>query len=62
LVDYVECNGGALVPKRYKDEDGNPLGVWVLRQRMSYAEGTLDPERERRLKELPGWTWKVRSA
>jgi hypothetical protein len=62
LLDYVEGNGDSLVPKRYRNEDGNPLGVWVMRQRRSYAEGTLDSERERRLKELPGWTWKVRSA
>jgi hypothetical protein len=60
LLEYVERNGDALVQKRYKDEDGNALGVWVMRQRKSYAEGTLDPERERRLKVLPGWTWRAR--
>ena len=61
LLDYVERNGDALVPKRYKDEDGNQLGVWVMRQRKSYAAGTLDSDRERRLREeVPGWTWRAR--
>jgi hypothetical protein len=53
-------NGDALVQRRYKDEDGNPLGVWVMRQRKSYADGTLDPDRARRLKVLHGWVWTVR--
>ncbi|WP_186244061.1 DEAD/DEAH box helicase [Mycobacterium simulans] len=61
LLDYVESNGDALVPRRYKDADGDSLGVWVMRQRKSYAEGTLEPGRERRLADVPGWTWKVRS-
>jgi hypothetical protein len=26
-------------------------------QRQSYVEGTLDTDRQRRLQELPGWTW-----
>lgn len=60
LLDYVERNGDALVPKRYKDADGNPLGVWVMRQRKSYAEGTLYPQRECRLKDVPGWRWRAR--
>ena len=61
LLDYVERNGDALVPKRYKDANGNQLGVWVMRQRKSYAAGTLDSDRERRLREeVPGWTWRAR--
>ena len=61
LLDYVGRNGDALVPKRYKDENGNQLGVWVMRQRKSYAAGTLDSDRERRLREeVPGWTWRAR--
>jgi hypothetical protein len=62
LLVYVERNGDSLVPKSYKDEDGKPLGVWVMRQRKSYAEGSLEADRQRRLEDLPGWTWKARSS
>ena len=37
--------------------DGCKLGGWVVTQRQSYVEGTLDTDRRRRLQELPGWTW-----
>ena len=36
------------------------LGWWVNMQRNNYAKGTLDADRERRLQELPGWTWDTR--
>jgi superfamily II DNA or RNA helicase len=57
LVDYVKQNGDSLVQRRYKDPDGYALGMWVMRQRKSFAGSTLDPERERRLKLLPKWRW-----
>ena len=56
LRDYVKRHGDACVPDSYTD-DGYGLGVWVGKQRSSYAKGTLDAERERRLQDLPGWTW-----
>jgi hypothetical protein len=37
--------------------DGCKLGGWVVTHRQSYVEGTLDTDRQRRLQELPGWTW-----
>jgi hypothetical protein len=57
LLDYVERTGDSQVQRRYKDEDGTPLGVWVMRQRKSFAHGALDPDRAHRLQELPGWRW-----
>jgi len=41
LVDYVKCNGGALVPKRYKDEDGNPLASPPAGPRRPWPPATL---------------------
>ena len=38
------------------------LGPWVVNQRHSYRENTLDPERAERLASLPGWIWDTRVA
>ncbi|MFZ0716522.1 helicase associated domain-containing protein, partial [Mycobacterium sp.] len=54
LLAYVDQNGHARVPASYKLEG---LGAWVGLQRRNYAKGNLDADRERRLKELPGWSW-----
>jgi superfamily II DNA or RNA helicase len=56
LLEYVECHGDARVPARYIF-NSYKLGNWVAAQRDSYAEGTLNADREHRLQELPGWTW-----
>ncbi len=56
LVDYVERNGDARVPKSYT-VDNYPLGAWVHNQRSCHSTGTLDADRQRRLRDLPGWTW-----
>lgn len=48
---------GARPPKTYVTPEGYPLGKWAARQRQWHVEGTLDPDRVRRLEELPGWTW-----
>jgi hypothetical protein len=60
LVVYVEDNDDARVPVSYK-VDGYPLGGWVHVQRRNYGNGTLDPDRQRRLQKLSGWTWKASS-
>ena len=57
LLRYLECHGNAGVPQSYRDDEGYRLGGWVLEQRASYAKGAIDAERQRRLEELPGWTW-----
>ena len=56
LLDYVEHHGHARVPFSYT-VDGYQLGTWVAQQRLNRTRGTLDADRQRRLRELPGWTW-----
>jgi hypothetical protein len=56
LVDYVEQNRHARVPQSYR-VDGFKLGGWVTLQRQTYREGKLEADRQRRLEEVPGWTW-----
>ena len=56
LLNYVERHGDARVPVSYT-LDGYRLGPWIVKQCSNYAEGTLDADRQRRLQELPGWTW-----
>ena len=54
--DYAEREGNALVPQGYTVDDDN-LGNWVNNQRNFYKKDKLDPDRIRRLKEVPGWSW-----
>jgi Helicase associated domain len=53
LLEYVECHGDARVPARYVF-NSYKLGNWAAAQRDSYAEGTLNADREHRLRDLPG--------
>ena len=62
LSHYVEQNGDARVPRSYMDDDGYRLGGWVRTQRRRHSEGTIDADRQRRLQDLPGWTWKASSS
>lgn len=60
LEKFIEENGHARVPVRYKTQDGYPLGKWVDHQRHFYAKGNgeLSKERALRLEELSDtWTW-----
>ncbi|MDT2007608.1 hypothetical protein FXW78_30040 [Rhodococcus opacus] len=61
LLDYVEHHGHARVRYAYTIDD-HQLGSWVTAQRHKHAQGTLDTDRERRLQELPGWTWNASSS
>jgi superfamily II DNA or RNA helicase len=56
LLDYVEQHGDARVPTSYT-LDGHKLGKFLNAQRVFYVRGTLDPDRQRRLEGLPGWSW-----
>ncbi len=56
LLEYLEDNGHAR-PRRSDRINGYPIGKWVNKQRIRYANGTLEPERQQRLKELAEWTW-----
>jgi superfamily II DNA or RNA helicase len=60
LEQFVESHGHARVPQPYT-ADGYRLGGWVGEQRTNYTEGTLKPDRQRRLQKLPGWTWDARA-
>jgi superfamily II DNA or RNA helicase len=60
VLEYVERRGRARVPQSYT-VDGYRLGSWCQLQRSNYAEGILEADRERRLKDLPGWTWDPRT-
>ncbi|MGC2377410.1 MAG: helicase associated domain-containing protein, partial [Mycobacterium sp.] len=62
MLRYVERHGDARVAQSYKDDEGYRLGGWVGEQRASYAKGGIDAERQRRLQELPGWTWNATGA
>lgn len=41
--------------------DGYQLGKWVIKQRRDRVKGILDADRQRRLKDLRGWSWDPRS-
>jgi superfamily II DNA or RNA helicase len=56
LLRYIEQNGHALVPQS-EILDEYPLGTWVGTQRAFHRKGKLNLDHERRLRELPGWTW-----
>jgi superfamily II DNA or RNA helicase len=56
LKRYAQREGHARVPKDH-EEDGFRLGSWVGHQRQAHKKGKLDPDHQRRMEELPGWTW-----
>jgi hypothetical protein len=59
LLDYIKEHGRTRVPASYM-VDGYLLGQWVKNQPAKHNQGRLDADRIRRLKGLPGWTWKAR--
>jgi Helicase associated domain/Helicase conserved C-terminal domain len=59
LKEFSEREGHCRVPFNYKSEDGYRLGWWVNAQRTDREK--LTSERQRRLGELTGWSWKVLS-
>jgi very-short-patch-repair endonuclease len=56
LAERVLATGSAAVP-RNEVWNGYPLGTWVGDQRTRMSRGLMDPERRRRLEQLPGWSW-----
>jgi superfamily II DNA or RNA helicase len=55
LEMFVEREGHAKVPLRYKTEDGYALGSWVTVQRVK--QDNLSQDRKSRLESLSGWVW-----
>jgi hypothetical protein len=56
LQHFSQRSGRAQVPRTHV-EHGFRLYAWVNEQRMARRTGRLDPDRQARLEELPGWTW-----
>lgn len=56
LLAFVEREGTSLVPQSHREYDFS-LGGWVTQQRSKRARGELSAERQRRLEELPAWSW-----
>jgi superfamily II DNA or RNA helicase len=56
LEEYVKETGTARVGARHK-QGGYPLGQWVNVQRTAYRDGTINAERQKRLEQLPEWSW-----
>ena len=42
---------------RLTTPDGFPLGVWATTYGGRHRNGTLDPEQQQAIEELPGWRW-----
>jgi hypothetical protein len=58
LEQYVEENGSARVPQRFKTKSGFHLGSWVNKQRIN--RDLLSTERKKRLEAIQGWQWDLR--
>ncbi|CDM77196.1 DEAD/DEAH box helicase [Mycobacterium marinum] len=56
LQAYVEIHGDVRVPRPHT-VNGYKLGSWVMIQRGSYNNGTLEADRQNRLERLHGWVW-----
>jgi len=61
LTQFVEREGHARVPQGHV-ENGFKLGTWVSTNREALRKGKLAPDRQRRLRTLPGWVWDAREA
>lgn len=59
LRTFMTEHGHSRVPQRFKNEDGFRLGTWVSKQRDRRA--SLDEGQQRRLENLPAWTWHARA-
>jgi len=56
LKRFVQREGHAIVAVGHVEGQFR-LGGWVRKQRMAWKSGKVQPERQRRLDELPGWVW-----
>lgn len=56
--NYFEENGHLLPNRKYKTQNGESLGRWVLNQREKYNKGKLSPEQIKELEDI-GMVWKL---
>jgi Restriction endonuclease/Helicase associated domain/Type III restriction enzyme, res subunit len=56
IMEYKSHHDDCLVPQRFKDEGGFPLGVWVANQRRAFKTNTLSPDRIKQLNGI-GLVW-----
>lgn len=56
LQAYVRRESHSRVPSDYREDDGFRLGAWVASQRTLQRQGTLAPDRRRRLEAVPTWS------
>lgn len=55
---WAEAHPGQLMPRNAKGPDGSiTLGEWAEQQRLAHRRGVLDPDRARRLAQIPNWSW-----
>lgn len=63
LRTYVDTNGDASVPNRYRDASGFALGAWVADKRQAQRLGRLSSSRAAELERLGmRWAWQAGSA
>ena len=64
LITFIESNGHARVPSKYKTEDGAALGIWCDTQRTAFSNGRLRKDRQEELDRLQeeGWVWSLTEA
>jgi hypothetical protein len=59
LTAYVQTEGHALIPAKYRTAEGYQLGVWVNTQRTN--KDSMSAERRQRLDAVDGWVWVARA-
>ncbi|MHB1772292.1 MAG: helicase associated domain-containing protein [Acidimicrobiales bacterium] len=57
LVDFLSAQANRYPSAKSTGYGEASLAIWVNHQRESYRSGTLQPDRARLLKDIPGWTW-----
>ena len=55
---YHETHGNLMVPGKYTDPDGYPLGQWIIKTRQQKLNGRLKEERIAQLDEI-GMVWNI---
>ncbi|MFH5211739.1 DEAD/DEAH box helicase [Antrihabitans spumae] len=62
LVEVAHTRGSASAVTSTAVVNGMPLGMWMVEQRSLYSKELIDPDRARRLEEVPGFRWAAADA